>query len=105
VTGWQSRTGIGAGGVEHVAELGEPATAAEAAGPAPRLAWTDSDGWALYTSGGADPVATTGPDIQGEDPVAAQAWAAEQLALDGVDVVRWTDCPDGQPGYTAVVAS
>jgi len=50
-------------------------------------------------------VAATGPDIQAEDPVAAQRWAAEQLGIDDVEVVRWTACPDGQPGYTAVVAS
>ncbi len=106
VEGWQSRAGIGDGGVEHVAELaaGQPATAAAEPAPPPRLGWSDVDGWAVYTAASADPVATTGPDIQAEDPVAAQTWAAEQLGLDGVEVLRWTACPDGQLGYTAVVA-
>lgn len=108
VTGWQSRSGIGDGGVEHVAELGDTAPAAAEAVPAeqvaPRLVWVEGEGWSLYGAD-AELVAAAGVDIQAEDLVTAQAWAAEMLAADGVDVVRWTECPDGQPGYTAVVAS
>lgn len=108
VQGWQSRVGAGAGGTEYVAEFvpaaGRPAKRS-AEPPAPRLAWTQDHGWAVHTGASAEPVASTGPDIQAEDPVAAQTWAAEQLGYDGVEVVRWTAAPDGQPGYTAVVAS
>jgi ParB/RepB/Spo0J family partition protein len=50
VEGWQSRAGIGDGGVEHVAEFapGQPGTTAAAELPTPRLVWSQDHGWAVH---------------------------------------------------------
>lgn len=66
------------------------------------------DGWGVYVGDDPDDAdATAGPDISEDDVDAAQRWATDMIATDGVTVTGWQPAPGpyGEDGWQAQIAA